>query len=313
MIGSIDGSLVDFINSSDESLDFTFVEDESQLSSFCDALLTVAEKVDINQFVNTFRYLPGKVYESFNKKGVPDQNMYKLIDMNIVKYDRETLTTICNFYSIDVLKHYARNDSIAFVDLVRKETSLLKKDKLEAILSDSCFPEENKISLIEMLPFDLQISNKEYPPSVQKVILDSCFDEADYPYIFANYSSLEISLKGIVKKRAMEYLRSHSDAIVDCDPGLAFDLIMENEIEKDKRISILTTHIINFDKDMFSKCVNNLGLNNFSRIFIPNTRPLFENTSQNKDLLDAIKEKGWIDSYYATPGGKYSIRHVYRV
>lgn len=310
LIGSVDENLVDFINSSDEALDFSFVGDESQLSSFCDAVLTIAEKVNINQFVNAFKNLPGNAYDSFNKKGVPDQNMYKLIDLNVIKYNHDTLTTICNYYSDDVLKHYARNDSIAFVKIVQQETSLLKKDKLEAILSDLGFPEDNKIRLIETLPFALQISNKEYPPSVQKVILDSRFDEADYPYIFKKYSSFEADVQEVIRKRTKEYLASHLEAIGDFDSKLAFAIIMNNEIEKDKRIALLTSHIIHFDKDMFSRCTISLGLLKYPKVFIPNARPFFEKTSQNVDLLNAIKEKGWIEDYYETQGGKLSIRHI---
>lgn len=75
-------------------------------------------------------------------------------------------------------------------------------------------------------------------------------------------------------------------------------MLRANDLSFEVKVHLLVTMIPNIEQTEASKCLSILGLTDFMQIFDSHSRPKFEITGQNVELLDAFKRQKWIYEYF---------------
>lgn len=115
--------------------------------------------------------------------------------------------------------------------------------------------------------------------------------------LYLSYNKQPGEIKEIVLKNAKKYIANIINDPCTAEESLKEDLLRANEISFEVKVHLLAAMIPNIGQTEVSKCLSILGLTDFIQIFDSHSRPKFEITDPNTELLDAFKQKKWIYEY----------------
>lgn len=301
----IDHTLVSFINRHDTILDFSGYDciegsKEQMFISFisCNDI----ENTRYEKLLSSFKL----ELKEFSTSRISDEKIDILIKISIIPMTKVNLVFMRNEYSDHVLSFINVNIN-QYVNIMDDEIFSLQEllEVLKWEVSD-----EIKIQLMFFTKQKISIMNDCYSTKVCTYILDNNYLKSDLPELLQSYDNWDKEMRDKIYALALTYL---SDIIADpqnVSSQLKNRLLYSRELNNESRIDLLIAMLSDLDMEYVKTLLAEWGLFDYIKIFDNRSRPRFIINSTNKKILDAFREKGWIERYEedANKAGFYKIK-----
>lgn len=305
--GELDGSLVDYINRSSKRLDFseksTGFSKEQRESLFnkmvkCNGLANT----QYSQMIETL----GFYYEKFNIPDIQESKMIILIDSKIIRMNAETLGFVREEYP-KVLYHFIKKYLDEYIGMMTDDL-FVQSELIEILEWD--IPDSLKLSLLKFSSVPISIVEHSYSTSVCVYILENNLLQDDMRVLYLSYNQQPSEIKKIIEANAKEHIDEIINSPSTVAPALKVYLLQADDVDFADKIDLVVALIPTLEKEDACRILAILSLNDYIKIFDSHSRPKFEANEQNKKLLDAFQNRGWIFDYTEddTRAGYYKIR-----
>lgn len=305
----LDSALINFINSAKHTWDFSpesIALTEDQRSSFFDQVLA-CNKIHDNQYENILISLNTHC-EEFTVPNIHESKMRILINNGIIRMDSETLEYLRDQYSA-IIPVFIKRNIENYADIMDSE--LFSQEELLDILSWE-IEDSIKLRLLAYSDDEISTLGMNYSVPVRVHILTHNLSQDDMKALYFSYSDEHRDIQKVIFKHARENI---DDIIRDpcgVDDLLQEELLKAADISSENRIELFAAILENSDIGPEETCryLSILGLDEYIKIFDSHSKPKFKKTMQNRMVLDAFKEKGWIFEYLDDDfrSGYYKIR-----
>ena len=289
----LDEAVIKLINNTASALDFSNLDetfDASKKELFNAMIQCAGINNDIyEKTVKSF----GFHYKAFSFEGISNEKMHILINHSVVRMNKDTLGFVREKYP-ESLEYYIRRNIDEYVSIVDNE--LFSLDELLSILSMDV-SNKNKITLLKLTSEPISIKGKNYPISVQEhILLYNRFDD-DIPYLYSSYSQQALAIQRIVFSIACQDIESVISDSDNVDRKLVDELMKSADIEINSKKELLLVVFSHLSREDIKAYLVLVEKEEFCRIFDSNTRPRYEDTTENRELLDAFVNRGWLYDY----------------
>ena len=198
-----------------------------------------------------------------------------------------------NEYSDHVLNFINENIN-QYVDIMDDEIFSLQEllEVLRWKVSD-----EIKMKLMSFTNQEISIINEHYSTKVCMYILENNFSKSDLPELLQSYDNWNKEVQAKIYALALIYI---SDIIANpqnVSSQLKDRLLYSMELKIESRIDLLIAMLSDLNVEYVKNLLVEWGLKDYIKIFDNRSRPRFIINSTNKKILDAFREKGWIERY----------------
>ena len=233
-------------------------------------------------YVNAFRHavdFRGKFQEKNEVKSSLFDKVIKSSTLKLDKYEQLSST----------LGYYYTSFSIQDIECDRME--ILIKNRIvrmnEATLQ---FMRENyKENMATYLAADME--------GYLDIMEETEIPEEELKILFEQYDAF--SLK--VQEQVVEIGRNHLDELTQekkaVSKSLVFELLEKPGLKQSEKDDLLTIVIAIGTKEEVKQCLNEYGRGEFCRIFDFKLRPRYEINAENRKILQALKERGYISEF----------------
>ena len=288
----IDHTLISFINRHDTILDFSGYDciegsKEQMFISFisCNAI----ENTRYEKLLSSFKL----ELKEFSTSGISDEKIDILIKISIIPMTKVNLVFMRNEYSDHVLSFIDVNIN-QYVSIMDDEIFSLQEllEVLRWKVSD-----EIKMKLMSFTNQEISIINEHYSTKVCMYILENNFSKSDLPELLQSYDNWNKEVQAKIYALALIYI---SDIIANpqnVSSQLKDRLLYSMELKIESRIDLLIAMLSDLNVEYVKNLLVEWGLKDYIKIFDNRSRPRFIINSTNKKILDAFREKGWIERY----------------
>lgn len=307
--GKLDSILIKFINNAPSFLDFSKIKkisNEEKEKMFND--ITVCKELNNEKYERALISFH-LCYTNFSFAGIPDDKMKILIENNIIRMNEQILVFIRSTYP-KITDFFIRENIIAYVDMMKP--GLFSQKELLSVLSMDV-EEENKLKLLAFSTTPISIIDKNYTLLVREYILKNNLDANDLSKLFETYSQLEPEIQKIVLANAETHMSEIIEDPNNVDRSLKNDIIALHSVTNGIKEKMILADFSNLDQETAVKYLSQIGKVEYGRIFTPKAKPRFEDTPDNRAILDKFIENGWIHEYYSDSGFLKIRRHAPKV
>lgn len=247
------------------------------------------------------------ILPSFSEKSISDEKIKVLIELKIVRMNKETLLFMRENYPRQTLFYIESNIKEYANHIINKDNFEL--EEAVALLSAKVST-KLKLKVLSCTKEPVSIRNMGYNKEITAYILTNNFDINDLPELLSNYESYSEEYKSIIRKKCVEY----TDEIINEDMALQYNLLIQliskNEIDKEDLKYMFSCSVKGYSIDQTKTCLNMLGQSKYLSLF-DGKRPTFQINETNNKILEVFEQKGWISSYaiekdvYRAIGKKY--------
>lgn len=288
----IDHTLVSFINRHDMILDFSDYDctEESKKQMFISFIsCNDIENTRYEKLLSSFKL----ELKEFAISGISDEKIDILIKISIIPMTKVNLVFIRNEYSNHVLNFIHENID-QYVDIMDDEIFSFQEllEVLRWKVSD-----EIKMKLMSFTDQEVSVINEHYSTKVCTYILENNFSKSDLPELLQSYDNWNKEVQNKIYSLALIYI---SDIIANpknVSSQLKDRLLCSMELKIESRINLLIAMLSDLDMEYVKTLLVEWGLKDYIKIFDNRSRPRFIINSTNKKILDAFREKGWIERY----------------
>ena len=290
----VDSSLIGYINNADQSLNFSSqnidIAEETRTALF-DHIVNCNDISD-EQYASIITTIEVQ-FVDFDIPDIQDSKMVILIDNDIIQMNAATLNYMRTKYESSLFR-FIRKHIKEYLDIMNDD--LFVQEELVEILSWD-IEDSYKMTLLSYSVDPISIIGKNYSLQICIHILNHNLQQADMISLYLSYNKQPGEIKEIVLKNAKKYIANIINDPCTAEESLKEDLLRANEISFEGKVHLLAAMIPNIGQTEVSKCLSILGLTDFIQIFDSHSRPKFEITDPNTELLDAFKQKKWIYEY----------------
>ena len=171
-----------------------------------------------------------------------------------------------------------------------------------------------KLELLKFTAAPVSIMGKKLSQTVRAYILINNLDQSDMETLYRCYDDEPQPIKEIIFNNAVDNIAQIISAPQLVSAELLYDIIASDTIVDSYKVDLIIADIPWADQTEISKYLSALHMDEFVKIFDSRSRPKFENTSDNVDILNAFKSRGWIHDYFLDEAGYLKIhRHAPRL
>ena len=291
----VDFSLIGYINNADWPLNFS-----SQNIDIAEEVRTALFNHIVNcndirdeRYSNIITTIEVQFID-FDIPDIQDSKMVTLIDNDIIRMNAATLSYMRTKYESSLFR-YIRRHIKEYLDIIND--GLFSQEELVEILSWD-IEDSYKMKLLSYSTAPISIIGKNYSPQICVHILNHNLQQADMTSLYLSYNQQPDEIKEIILKNAKKHIANIINDPCTAEEILKEDLLRATDIPLEIKVRLLIAIIQDIGQAEVSKCLSILGLTDFIQIFNSHSRPKFEVTDQNRELLEAFKRKKWIYEYY---------------
>ena len=233
-------------------------------------------------------------FVDFDIPDIQDSKMAILIDNDIIQMNAATLNYMRTKYESSLFR-FIRKHIKEYLDIMNDD--LFVQEELVEILSWD-IEDSYKMKLLSYSTDPISIIGKNYSLQICVHILNNNLQQADMTSLYLSYNQQPGEIKEIILKNAKKYIANIINDPCTAEESLKEDLLRATDIPFEIKVRLLIAMIQDIGQAEVSKCLSILGLTDFIQIFNSHSRPKFEATDQNTELLDAFKRKKWIYEYF---------------
>ena len=246
---------------------------------------------------------------SFDIANIDDSKVTILIRHGIVVMDVDTLQFFRGYYHSCLYMLISKH----LMDYMQLMTSrIFEYEELCEILTWDV-DDSIKLDLLKFTAAPVSIIGKKLSPTVRAYILRNNLDQSDMETLYRSYDDEPQSIKEIIFNNAVDNIAQIISAPQLVSAELLYDIIASDTIVDSYKVDLIIADIPWTDQTEISKYLSALHMDEFVKIFDSRSRPKFEDTSDNVDILNAFKSRGWIHDYFLDEAGYLKIhRHAPR-
>lgn len=296
----LDSYLIEFINSSNLLLDFSFKSIDNQYkedsgSNFFNAIVNCNELS--NERYESFLKALNRIYKSFTNTNITKEKVLILIKLNIIPMTDSELIFMREYYS-EVMMPYIKQNIDKYINLINQDNFVL--DEMLKILHENVH-EKNKIKLLDFTNDTISLRQKEYSNLVKFHILSYNFDEDDLEFLLSCYSNESIDIKKAIKSISIEYIEKIIDEKYSTTYDLVSEILTSNLLNLEVKKEFFTISLPHLNEIQAMEALSILGMTDFVSLFY-RKRPKIKNNEVNKNILAIFKQKNWITKFYIDKG-----------
>lgn len=292
----LDSTLVNFINSETEELDFSSMADTFSKVVSGEIFNSIARcnEVDTLKYKKVLNDLCF-YFDDYEANEINDEKFQILISDEIIMMNVESLVYVREEYSKHIYLFIQYNLD-AYLALQSAE--LFQLDEVTHILNWD-FEDNAKTQLISLTNEPISIVGKVYTDAVNAYIVTNNLNNMEKPFLFENYSEYEAQTKTAISVLAFASINEIIAENIIINDELLSILFKTIGITQDQKISLLTLSIPSLNEETCKLHFDELGLTALNGIFTKSSGR--RNYEKNKDVttvLEALKVHGWIHEYY---------------
>lgn len=309
---TFDNVLVTFINEYGKDLNFKYdiIQKDFGQTSGSDFFNAVVKcnSIEDSKYKSILKSL-SRIYKSFSIKGINDDKIDILTDLNIITMNTDTLIFIRENYKNNIL-HFIEINIEKYLDVIKNNNFLFEEvvNLLNANVKD-----KYKIRLLGFIDEPISIVDKKYTAAVETYILENNYDIQDTSYILEHYDTMCKSSKVTVEKIAIRYKSYIISNQLAVPYTLFIKIISDQQLQTSDILQMFILVLPACSIDQCKECLEKLQLNDYLSLF-DGRRPKFLVNNINASILSIFKGKGWINfdvdsdepNYYRAIGRKSS-------
>lgn len=289
-----DSALISFINSANHLLDFSSADislTEEQSSSLFRKTIVCNEILD-SQYASILNSLH-RYYEAFSIPNIHESKVNILILNNIIRMNPDTLRYMRAEYPT-VISAFIKKNIDEYASMMTPDL-FIQSELLEILSWD--ISDAIKLKLLEYSDDEISIVGKKYSTQVCVYILTHNLAQEDMSVLYKSYSEQQPEIQEIIFKNTKENIEDIILAPNTADISLKETILIDSDLALEKRIRLFAAMLPHIGQAEACKYLSALNLHEYVRIFDSHSKPKFEMSQQNKTILDAFKQKGWIFEY----------------
>lgn len=232
---------------------------------------------------------------SFDIDNVPTSKMNVLIENGIIRMSKGCLISIRNKYK-DVLFRFIRQNIGEYVDMMSADVFVFAE--LVEVLSWD-IEDEHKIKLLGFTSEKISVIGKNYTERVLSIILKNHFVLEDLPHLLQAYDSYNEDIRMIIFDLSVKnYAR-----VLGCASNLTDLFVKEllscDRIDDNKKIELFIARLQTISVEQAKTYALILNRTDLASALDSSKRPKISYNTQNKNILEQYKQRGWIYDYSA--------------
>lgn len=232
---------------------------------------------------------------SFDIDNVPTSKMNVLIDNGIIRMSKGCLISIRNKYK-DVLFRFIRQNIGEYVDMMKADVFVF--DELVEVLSWDV-EDEHKITLLGFTSEKISIIGKNYSERVLSIILKNYFVLEDLPHLLQAYDSYTEGIKTIIFDLSVKNYARVLGCAANLTEMFVKELLFCDIIDDNKKIELYIALLQTISVEQAKVYALILNRTDLASALDFNKRPKIPYNTQNKNVLEQYKQRGWIYDYSA--------------
>ena len=294
---SLTALLVGYINSYAGIIDISSISieiDEQFKRKIFDATIKCFEIADVKygQILSSSAIVCDT---SFDIDNVPSSKMKVLIDNGIIRMSKGCLVSIRNKYK-DVLFRYIKQNISEYADMMSADVFVFAE--LVEVLSWNV-DDEYKITLLGFTSEKISVIGKNYSDRVFSTILNNHFVLEDLPHLLQSYDACAESIRTIIFDLSVKNYACVLGCVASLTEKFVKELLSCDRIDDNKKIELFIALIQNISVEQAKDYALILGRTDLASALDFNKRPKIPYNTQNKNVLEQYKQRGWIYDYAA--------------
>lgn len=289
--GNLDDSLAQLINSGEEKLDFSKYAVEQRKALF-DAII-VSKNLNIAKY-REYLVALDFVYDSFDIKGISEENMKVLLEEHIIQMTKKSLQFIRQNYA-QFVYYYIQENLNEYLDMM--DDTIFSFDELMRILNWD-IAGELKENLLKHTKNPISIVGKGYAASLCVYILKNNVMKSELPELFAGYEMYSKDIQEMLYSLAVEnFLNIIIKNVDNVSDLLKKNLLLQEGLSKANKASLLIAMIPSLNDDELKAILKGMNLTEYLKIFESRTRPKIPVDRDNEAILIALQQSKKIRSF----------------
>ncbi len=284
--GALLPELARFIESFDDPPRWTYDSLDRRIGHECADRLRDAVVQDTLLSPQSYRRIllsMGFSFDEFHFDGIPEERMRVLFDLKIVELSGQNIALLRQSYPT-LLNDFIFSTGIArFMRMVESGEADLGPAELAALLEDPRLEEDVALHLIEIFDMAVPLDGRHYPTAVkERLILGGYLDEDGIGSLLRTYEQEEPSVQ---------------EAFLRCVIANWETAASAARTVRRIPVSIYATCLKRMTPETALELRPFLSDENFEIACTQSKRPRFENTPDNRAILDYFQTRRWISSY----------------
>lgn len=294
--GSIDSTLVDYLNSSPNKIKFSYeyIKENYEENDVTEFFLDVIK----NQELTSEKYkmiLEGYEHQinEFEIDEIEDDKLKILIHLNIIGMTKKNIEFIRSKYPNSVIS-FICSDIQKYIDCLDEE--ILNEHEILELLEEPAISDKFKISLIEKYPHNISVIGSNYTEDVQAFIVQNKLDDNDLVPLIKNYHESSEFIQVVIQEACIAKVKDICDKKLILPHSLIDNIISNEKVENYYKKIIIYNNLDKLNFEKVKEYLLKARFNDFVDL-LEGKRPKITKTKEHHDLLEYFKNKGWISSY----------------
>lgn len=241
----------------------------------------------------------------FNISGLSIEKVNILAKNHILQMTPATLRFLRSNYP-NAIPLYIESNFDEYTSMMTAQ--LIVQNELLMVL-DWNVSDAAKKKLIDIAPSSISIVGQTYSPEISAYILQKKPHANDIADLYASYDSQPALIKDHMYSLAARNIDAIIRGTTKATTELKCRILSDNQMSDSVKHRLLVSTIKALSQADVMLCLNAIGKHEFTRIFNPRTKPKIEADTQNKEILENFKSRGWIASYtLSDDGNAYEIQ-----
>jgi hypothetical protein len=292
----ISDALVDFINSSENDIQFSndYIQklfDETTSSDFFDAV--ILENRIGNDKYKMILMDYGLYYESFSFENIDLDKIKILIELSIITLNEKTIKFMRDEY-FQIFDFYVSFSPDEYLTLIEDEE--ISDKEIYMVLESNLIHDRYKLKLLSFSNEPLSIANREVSNEIILFILENRLDEADLQFLIEKSDSFDVNIQHKITEIASEKTEMIINQNITLKPEFVISMLKGYSFSRETIQGLILLCLDSLKEDHAHKLFDLANEDKLLSIFDFKNPNLPKNNYYEK-ILHYFKEKGWITRY----------------
>lgn len=287
----LDSVLIEFINNNEEAL--VYHETESELlDKFWKDILSCNDLTD-EKYLEILDAI-GYECDVFTEAELSVSKVESLVGRKWILMNEENLIFIRQAYPEVTIK-YAQTYLSEYIELSSNGLADVKEisEMLELPIED-----QKKLELLNTIPGEsVSVVNKNISSQVFRYVIEHNYDSSDSSALFEVYSRYDDEVKKCIFKIALTDFSAIKTTHDKVDINLLDLILRSDEIVVESRKELMLLVMDRISQIRCKEYLTILGYDEIAKIFESNRRPKISITSENRKILEAMKNNHFLQDY----------------
>lgn len=235
----------------------------------------------------------GMTCKYFDNEELGADRVKTLIKYGIIPMEAKQLQFIRNAYA-DLCSYYILYNIDTYTSIISNGSAAFSSEELKMICEYPEVSDDIKLELLKLERKPISIQGKNYSEELQQYILKNNYEPCDLKYLVEGYSTMSAGIKAEINRIAVEEIEIITNTQIKVPAALFNKLMKESSISVVKRQLLLAVQCnLSMWQERVKSALKDLELLPYLKLF-DGREVLVENTSPNKQLLQAFKNRNWI-------------------